>query len=217
MLQDPVQSNDFRPQPAFPSLEGRHVFLRPVSTGDYAGLQQAEIQGELGMRWRYRGSTPSPEQWAQGLWRTVLAQHLIVRRADDRPIGLVLVYQPDFQDGHAQLAAVRFDLADRSPRMMLGMALFLRHVFACWSFRKLYLEVTEFNYEQFASGAGRLFDVEGRYRDHVYFNGAYWDQLVLAVGRERWQSHGEALLAAEDLEEPAGTTTVTLKLPARPR
>jgi hypothetical protein len=84
--------------------------------------------------------------------------------------------------------------------MMFGLALFLRYVFTCWNFRKLYMEVAEYNYEQFSSGAGRFFEVEGRLREHFYYGGRYWDKLILTLSRETFRDRGAAVLSLEDPE-----------------
>jgi RimJ/RimL family protein N-acetyltransferase len=169
---------------AVPALRARHVYLRPLTTQDYPYLRRAETATELSFRWRLRGATPSPDQWVQTVWHQVLAQFMVVGLASERPIGLVSVYRPNFQDGYAHLAATRFEPAKPSPMMVLGVSLFVEYVFRCWNFRKLYMELPEFNLSQFRSGLGRYFHLEGRLRDHFYFNGRYWDQLTLAIYRD---------------------------------
>ena len=63
-----------------------------------------------------------------------------------------------------------------------AFALFVRYLFRLWPLRKLYLELPEFNLPQFASAVRvGLLKEEGRLRGDRYFDGAYWDQLVLAV------------------------------------
>lgn len=180
---------------ASPPMEGRHVYLRAITPEDYPWLQSAELSSELSMRWRFRGATPSPESWAQTIWGGALAQFLVVERKTDVPAGIVAVYRPNFQNGHAALAAARFG-GGESPVMILGIGLFLRYVFACWNFRKLYLELPEYNYAQFASGLNRIFEIEGVLRDHNYFDGQLWDELVLAIYRDAWAKHGRLLMAA---------------------
>jgi RimJ/RimL family protein N-acetyltransferase len=165
-----------------------------VNPDDYRFLHAVETSEQLGPRWRFRGTTPSPEQWAQVSWSTTLAQFMVIGRQTDAPVGIVAVHQPDFQDGHAKFSAARFDPGKPSPAMMLGLALFLDYVFGCWNFRKLYMEVPEYNYEQMASGSGSFFEVEGRLRDHYYFSGRYWDQLILAVHRHSWIDRSAAVL-----------------------
>jgi RimJ/RimL family protein N-acetyltransferase len=155
-----------------------------------------ELSSNLANRWQYRGATPSPHEWTQIFWRDTLAQHLIVERKRDQRVGLARAYRPNFQDGHAYIAAVRF-ASKATPLMLAGLALFIDHVFTCWNFHKVYFETTEFNYSQFASGEGRLFEIEGRLREHRYYGGRRWDELVLATSRERWMEHGKPLADAQ--------------------
>jgi RimJ/RimL family protein N-acetyltransferase len=180
---------------------------------DYRNLRQIETSGPIAHRWRLRGAVPSPEAWAQGLSTGVLAQFLVMARKDDRPIGVAFAYHPNFQDGFASFAAARFDPASRSPLMMLGVGLALDYFFTCWNFRKLYMEVAEYNYSQFEAGLGRLFEIEGRFRDHWFYDGQLWDLLTLAIYREAWEDLGPRLLAAERPEE---ARRVIVRVPSRP-
>lgn len=166
---------------------------------------------DLGARWRLRGSTPSPEQWVRALWQDVLAQYLVCATEDARSLGVVLAYRPNFQDQHAYLAAARFDQTRHTPLMMLGVGMFINYVFTCWPFRKLYLETPEFNYDQFASGEGRMFSIEARLKDHSYFAGRHWDQLTLAIYRDQWARYGRRV---EELEAPGEPRRVTIRIPA---
>ena len=180
-----------------PLINGRHVQLRPVMPDDYRFLRLLDGQSELGVRWRFRGTTPSPEEWARSIWQMVLAQFVVVRVNDHEPIGLVMVYKPSFQDKHAYLGAARFNLRERSPLMVLGTALFVEYVFTCWDFHKLYLELPEYNLSQFAQGLDRLFVVEGRLREHFWYDGGLWDEVILALYRTTWREQATRVLAAE--------------------
>jgi hypothetical protein len=135
----------------------------------------------------------------QTTWSAVLAQFLVVARRQDEAIGVVTAYQASFQDGYAKVAAAKFDPKSRSPLIMLGFALFLDYVFDCWNFRKLYAEVPEYNYPQFASGIDRFFTIEGRLREHTFLGGELWDRLILAIYRDRWKEQAPALIRAERL------------------
>jgi hypothetical protein len=195
-----------------PPVDGVHVRLRPVTPRDYELIQALELGTDLAFRWRFRGSTPSPEQWAQTLWRGVIAQYLVVSPGQERPSGLVLAYNANFQDQYAYVAVARFEAQKRSPVMMLGFGMFIHYVFTCWPFRKLYLESSAYNYDQFASGVGRYFEVEGRLRSHSFFGGQYWDQLTLAIYREPWMELGKRLIA---VESPARARRGRVRAPAR--
>ena len=196
-----------------PSLKGLHVQLKAITPKDYGFLQTIELNSELIFRWRLRGSTPSPEEWAQALWQGVLAQYLVVT-PNRAPIGIVVAYRANFQDQHAYVAAAHFGPQKRSPLLMLAFGMFIEYVFNCWSFRKLYLETPEFNYDLFASGIGRYFEVEGRFRDHSFFSGEHWDHLILAIYRDTWIDRGRRLIA---VEWPSGMRRVTVRLPPAPR
>lgn len=177
-------------------LHGRFVYLRVIGPEDYRFLRTAELGGDLGVRWRFRGSTASPEQWVQSLWQSTLAQYVVVGVDDPNPLGLVAAYQANFQDGFAFVAAESFGARRPEPRMMFGLALFIEYVFTCWAFHKLYFEVAEYNAHQFQSGIGRLFELEGRLREHLWYGERRWDQLMLAIYRQSWRREGARLVAA---------------------
>jgi hypothetical protein len=176
-----------------PSLRGRHVELRAVMPTDEPFLRLAESSGDLVARWRFRGRTLRGERGAAD----TLVEHLVLDRATGERVGVIALYKPDHRDGHAWLAAARLQQQTRSPLLIVGLAVFLRYVFACWDFHKLYMELPEYNLEQFGSGLGRLFEEEGRLRDHYWFDGQRWDQIVLALYRDRWMARPKPILAAE--------------------
>lgn len=182
-----------------PSRIGRHVLLRPVQVEDYAFLQQAEADPRLAQQWRLRGQTPSPEHWAQLLWQGVFAQFLVVERTTSLPVGLVMAYGADFQNGYAYVGATKLDLDHQTPLVMLGLFLFFEHVFWTWPFRKLYFESPEYNLPQFRHALKHLVRAEGRLGQHTYFGGRYWDELILALYRDDWEEAAPRLLAIERL------------------
>jgi RimJ/RimL family protein N-acetyltransferase len=81
--------------------------------------------------------------------------------------------------------------------MMMGCALFFDYVFACWPFRKLYLELPEYNVPQVRSGIGTYFRLEGRLRAHSYLTGRYSDELILALYRDDWSDKRRRLIALD--------------------
>ena len=204
-----------RSEPEFrvPALYGQHVFLRPVSPEDYRFLRGADLGGDLSVRWRFRGSTPSPEQWAQNLWQGVLAQYLVIGTSDPTPLGLVVAYRASFQDGFAYVAVERFGPPRPVPLLMFGMALFVDYVFSCWNFEKLYIEVAEYNASQFSSGVGRFFELEGRLRRHFWYDGRRWDELIYALYRESWRREARRVLKAA---RPQGERRLVMRLPNAP-
>lgn len=193
-----------------PVLVGRNIYLRPLGPEDYSTVRALELSADLGVRWRARGAVTSPEQWSQTVWQSTLAQFVVASKRERKPLGLVLAYRPNFQDGHAWVAAEKFEDGRRSPLLIFGFALFLDYVFRCWNFRKVYLEVAEFNTGQFDSAIGRVFTEEGRMREHFWYDGRRWDQYILALYREQWDALGRTLVAAET---PAPKRFVHLRMP----
>jgi hypothetical protein len=179
-----------------PQLHGRTVHLRQITPNDYALIRAAELGGDLAVRWRFRGTTPDPEQWLRVLWQGVLTQYLVVPNHDSKPLGLVAAYGANFQDGHAHFAVEAFGASGRTPALMLGAALFVDYVFTCWPFHKLYAEVAEYNAAQFGSGIGRILQLEARLRDHLWYDGRRRDELILAIYREAWDERSPRILAA---------------------
>lgn len=183
-----------------PPLTGRHVQLRPVTQADYHWLRIAELAEDVAPRWRHRGATPGPEAWAGTLWAAVLAQFIVVPVGEPaQALGMVSLHDVDLRNRTGHFSASTFLPATPSPAFLMGAALFVDYIFSYWNLRKLYLEVVEFNLPQFASEVGRTVEIEARLRDFVYFNGRYWDKLILAITRERWmeQGHPVALLESK--------------------
>jgi RimJ/RimL family protein N-acetyltransferase len=173
---------------AVPALTGKYVRLRPVTQADYAFLVDLQTAPENLVRWRYRGSTLSPEQLVQSLWQGVLAQFLVVRVDSGAPAGLVVCYNPDFRHGYAYLAMIIAQEYELSGWVFEANVLFLTYLFETFGFRKLYLEVIEFNYYNLASGAGSLFRVEGCLRDHEQHFGHRWHLYTLAIYQDDWRA-----------------------------
>ncbi len=165
---------------------------------DFGYLRLIETSSNFAPRWRLRGRTPSPPDWAQSSSSGVLAQFMVVSNRDRGRIGLVTAFRANFQDGHARLAAVAFDPQTPSPVMPLAVGLFIDYVFRCWNFRKLYMDVAEYNLPQMASGMARLFTVEGRLSEHYHLDGRYWDKFILSISREAWAEHPKRFLRLED-------------------
>ena len=196
----PTGSPSSRPVPDVgepPPLQrtvGRWITLRPVRHVDYDAIRSAELSDELGVRWRHRGATPSPEAFAQALWAGVLVQYLVIDNDDHRLLGLVSAYNADLQSGTCHLGFARFDPTDHSPGVIEGVLLVADHLFSHWTFRKLYGETLEFNLANLGGVLGPLLTEEGRLREHAFAGGRYWDLVHLALYREVWETHRSRLL-----------------------
>ncbi|THJ76358.1 phosphopantetheine-binding protein [Candidatus Frankia alpina] len=175
--------------PPPPRFAGRFLRLMPVLPASTPFLYELAVTPEIGFRWRYRGSVPSYPQFEQELWQGVLTQFLIESIETARPVGHAICYNPEFTLGYAYVgAAISADYTG-SGLAVEALDLFVRYIFDIWPFRKLYFEVPEFNYPQFAgadrkNSPGGALEIEGRLRKHDFYHGRYWDRLILAVYRD---------------------------------
>lgn len=180
-----------------PSLHGRRVYLRAPIPDDYPDLYLRETSSDRSALGGLAGSTPPYEEWLRARSAGVLCQHIALTTAANTRLGLVTAFGADFANGHAHLAALSFAPERPRPMFLIGLGIFIDYVFGCWAFHKLYLDVVEPNYAQFASGAGQVFEVEGRLKDHHYLGGRRWDQIILAIHRSRWSEFSARWLGGE--------------------
>jgi|ERR1700676_3909190 len=184
-----------------PRLELGRIALRPVRPLDYEWLFELETHPLLIHRWRLTGTTPAPDQFQRLLWEKVVAQFLIVEKATNLRVGLVLMYGLDALNGTAQIAMVAHPKFHRTSLAIDGTILFIDYVFASWNLRKLYGESLGFNFGQFAREDNRrmkvenVFRVEGVLREHSYLGGQFWDKIITAMYRVDWLREREVLLA----------------------
>lgn len=193
-----------------PPLEGAGLELRPVLSDDTEALYEIAIDPRVSTRIRFRGATPSPVEFAASMFESVLAQFGIFIGQHEDPVGAVLLTSPSFIDGHARLSAfVRHDLIHSGIGFRASL-LTINYAFATWPFRKLYLDIPEFNYRDSWNVDGRLMTEEGRLREHSYFEGRFWDLLFMAVYRAdaastvgprvaKWQTAESSETAAESV------------------
>jgi RimJ/RimL family protein N-acetyltransferase len=198
----PAEHADLPPASQVP-LRGRRVALVAPGPALLEAMYALSVSEEVGFRWRFHGRVVGPDEFAATLWNDVLTQHVAVRATDGAPVAWLAAYAPNLRDGHARLAVAAWPAFHGRVATWESVFLFVRYLFANWAFRKLYAEVRAFNLGQFASGAGRLFDVEGVLRAHAFHDGRYWDQYVLAVTREQFASEASRVAPLFD-EAPVG-------------
>lgn len=175
-------------EPALSSLlVGSTVELVPVTEADYPGLRKLELGDSMLHHWRYGAYTPSPDRYAAILWEGVHSQYVVSEPGAKRALGLVMLYDVDMVHGWGYIGAARFASGvAASVRFMEGLGLFIDLSFRLVPLRKLYLDVPEFNVSTFESAIGKVLVEEGRLKAHRFYDGRYWDNLLLAMYRSEW-------------------------------
>ncbi len=172
---------------------GRRVVLRPVHVQDYPSLYAIAMAGENATRWRYRGATPSPEQFVRQMWDGVLVQYAVVGRQLGRLYGTVGLYNANLPSGYVYGYAMSAPDRMGSGKVVEGLLLMLEYAFRTWELRKVYFELPEFNLPQFQSAVGRYLVEEGRLIDHELLGGRRWDLVTLALYADVWHGPGKRL------------------------
>ncbi len=174
-----------------PPRSGRFFRLTTLTPPLIDFLYELAVSPEVGFRWRYRGAVPDFEKFERDLWAGILAQFVVESVETGQPVGNVICYNPDLGLGTAYIGAAMLPSHLGSGLAIEPVKTFMNYVFDVWPMRKLYLEVPDFNFTQFASAQSENFRVEGRLRDHDYYQGRHWDRVIIAVYPERRPRPGE--------------------------
>lgn len=173
--------------PATPAraLGGPGVELRPVTPADVDWLYGLLVHDQ-GLRWRYRGRTPSPATFATDLWHGVHSQYVAWGGGNERQ-GIVGLFNANQIASHCHFFAVAAPGGELVTVRAGG--LLIDWAFSDLGFDKLWIEAPEFNLQQFES-LRRIADVEGHLKDFDYWRGRYWAMYILSIQRERWVDSG---------------------------
>lgn len=167
-------------------LQSRRVRLEVPDDRHLMSLWELAADPATSFRWRYHGRVPSPQEFANDLWEGVATQFVAVDVVTEQPVAWLIAYNLSPRDQHLFVAVHGWPEHLASLALLDSVFVFFRYVFANFSLRKVYAEVREFNVTQFASGAGRFFEIEGRLRSHSFYDGIWWDQLILALTAEQF-------------------------------
>ena len=131
---------------------------------------------------------------------------LVTNTETGEPIGFVQAYNVNREEGWCFFLAY-FPPEYRQQRNGAEAAIaFFDYLFRNFNFRKIYMDVQEFN-SDFLSAGVELggFVEEGRFRQHTYYDGRYWDVTRLALYRDSWDELRElamrVLVVGEDVAE----------------
>jgi RimJ/RimL family protein N-acetyltransferase/acyl carrier protein len=180
------------------------AMLRPLWPNDYEFLYNLELSVETAGRWRFRGQTPSLEQFVRSLHDGVLTTFVVWQREPTRRCGVVTVYGHDFVAGHAYLAVAGAPEARGTGLMIEGCIMALDHAFLNFPLRKIYIETFEPNLARFASLTSRRFVREAVLKDNVFYARRYWDKIIMSITYEDWRDDVAALEATRASVEISG-------------
>ena len=121
------------------------------------------------------------------LWTN--AEVIMVGLAEGRPIGVIVLYEPDYRNQIAYLAILADENQIGSGVVFGPVRLFLNYVFSVFPFRKLYIETDDSTYiNRFGSGSAGapFFQEQGRLKDYYLYPESCRDKVIVVLDRSRW-------------------------------
>jgi RimJ/RimL family protein N-acetyltransferase len=178
------------PAPVVQRLESRRVRLVPVGPVHMSYLYGLATTDDVGSRWIFGGMVPTLQEFQRRFHHGVFAQFVPVLRRTDRPFGHLVAYQADLLNGHVYIGGVTEGRLHRTGYPIEAFMIFLRHLFLSWNFRKVYMDLPEFNRSQmFAGGLVDAVQEEARLRDFSYHDGEWWDRSIVSLRRTTFMEH----------------------------
>lgn len=178
MTSEPVGETPFR---------GRYTRLRPLTPQFVDEL--FELAATNLIPWQWRGPE-TPDAFRESLWHGVLVQFQVEDLRTGRPVAVVRADNANLFSGFAYLTMMLHPAIRMRAWPLEGAVLFGHYLFTKFGFQNLYAETPTSYFEQFKSGAGKLFDIEGRLRSRAVVNGRREDLYILTFTRERWLTDG---------------------------
>lgn len=169
-------------------LPGHRIRLRPLRPADLPRIYDSVVGSAASHHWRYRGSTPSFQEFELDLFGGVLCQFAVASAESDEVLGIVVAYQAALEHGRCYIAMTRVAQPSEPIGEMFGGAfLFLEHLFKTWNLRKVYAEIPGFNWDYFANAENEIFRVEGTLRGHDFYDGKFWDLRIVSIDAGTWK------------------------------
>lgn len=175
-------------------IKGKKVFLRALGAEDLDDtlkwLNDPEISRLVG-GWSFPLSMTHQREWFERSIKDERNQRFIVESYEDGVIGLTGLWEIDWHNRHA-LTSLKLGASNirgkgyGTDAIMTLMA----YAFSEVGLNRLWGEIISFNiasYKAYVEKCG--WKVEGIFRQHLYREGQYYDQLRVAILREEFLQH----------------------------
>jgi hypothetical protein len=170
---------------------GRYCRLRPVAPPDLPNLFNLLMQPDHSFAWRYRGTTPSFQEFSNEFFTDVLIAACVCPIDADDIVGFVALYRSDLRNGfaYATVCVPAKRQAYLAPDAMVTLA---KYTFDEWPIRKIYLERPAF-VGGFSRALSRYGTHEGTLTDHVFRGGDYHDLHIYSLSPKQVETAFERL------------------------
>ena len=166
------------------------VRLRALQGSDLGPLYEMSSQPSSSFRWRFRGQIVSFDHFVQTLEENVLVQMVAEDRRTGQPLSLNVLYGYDHFNQTCTFGYIGFaGTEDLSFERTLGVALTFSYGFSRWPLRTIYAEIPGYNTNVLEGLPGDFVREEGRLRDFFFYDGAWWDKVIIAISRGDWTTY----------------------------
>jgi len=172
--------------PTQPSLVGKDVYLRPPTSDDIVNAHHwfvlSEPQAQACMPVPLRSAKQAVETFQGNTddGRQILT---IVRKEDKTPVGQIAFYSYNPLNQSAALGVIVDPDQRRNGFATDAMRVLVKYLFKHRNLNKVYAETPKFNTAAVALLESIGFKKDGALRNHHYYDGEYYDQLVYSFLR----------------------------------
>jgi RimJ/RimL family protein N-acetyltransferase len=167
---------------------GQYVTLRAVSREDYPIFLRWRTDIKELHVWSSIRLVPTVEGFNNEM-DLLLSQSttlLALDTVDSTPIGFIQAFNINPTDGWCMVRAY-FAPSQRGHRSCTeAWFAFLDYLLGNFGLRKVYVDLPEFQRGSLEGVIASAFSEEGRFRDHTFYDGRYWDAVRLALYRDAW-------------------------------
>ena len=171
-----------------PAIVGQTVVLRPPSRDDlltfFAWRADASRPHLLSQSRRI----PTYEEFVGEMERQQRQSIMLVvlDKETNRPIGFVQAYTLNLEAGWCLATVYTEPDYRQATQSTEAYICLLDFVFRRYGLRKVYVDVYEFDLDSMKLLIAGGFVEEGRFHEHAWFDGRYWDVVRLAVYQAGW-------------------------------
>lgn len=171
-----------------PAIVGRTVVLRPPSRDDLLTFFAWRADGSQPHLLSQSRRIPTYEEFIGEMERHQRQSIMLVvlDKEVNEPIGFVQAYNLNLEAGWCFATVYMTQDYRQSNRSTEAYICLLDFVFRRFGLRKVYVDVYEFGLDSMKLLMTGGFVEEGRFREHSWFDGRYWDVVRLAVYRDGW-------------------------------
>lgn len=162
------------------------VTLAPLKPEDVEHLYRASLDPAWAHRWRWRGRTPSPEEFHRSLFAGVACQ-FTVRDRNGTLIGMVVAYDEDPNRFHCHLGVLRCAPESVGGAMVEGAVLFVSYLFTSFPYDRVFADVPEYNLPLLEGLTGTILQPEGKMADYYWHGGRRWARCFFSLRRTDWE------------------------------